>query len=164
MRARIILVMFAVGCSSNPTGEPPPSANEQAWATCGANLHATNGARCNQPNMECDVPVRCDAVNEQVTCTCQGGVFVCSDRLGVIPVGSDAVCTPRSAPDTSPCPPSLAVANDTWCDTVGKTCAYKGPICPESLTQMPSLESCVCRGEANGNKHFVCYPHKCVGL
>jgi len=113
--------------------------------------------------MECDLPITCDAVNEQTTCMCENGAFACSDRAGLIPVGADAVCTARSAPDNSACPLTLAIASSSACETTGKVCTYEGPTCPESLTGMPALESCVCRGASNGAKRFVCYPVKCIG-
>lgn len=151
-------------CSSGFTvAEPAPRQNEQAAATCPANIYAANGATCPENGLECRMPFQCDAVNEQATCTCVLGKFECVDQLGVIPKGSEPVCTPRGPADDSACPPSMNVARGMACYTTGKLCAYEGPICPESLTGKPALESCVCRGESNGAKHFVCYPIKCIG-
>lgn len=157
------LALVTLGCGSSPTGEPAPLAGEQASTSCPATLRATNGATCNRRGLECDIPITCDAVNEQATCVCDGTTFVCNDRIGVIPIGSDAICTPRSSPDDTACPPSMSIAAGMACDTVGKLCTYEGPICPESLTGLPALESCVCRGAAGGGKRYTCYPVKCIG-
>jgi hypothetical protein len=105
----------------------------------------------------------CDAVNEIATCTCTNGAFQCKDSFGIVPKGAEPVCAPRGAADNSPCPPSMAIAVDLACDTVGKLCTYEGPICPESLTHMPALEGCVCRGESGGGKRYTCYPFHCLG-
>jgi hypothetical protein len=164
LRLPIFVLLFCAACSDGFTvAEPAPKQNEQAAATCPANIEAANGAKCPHEGLDCRMPISCDAVNEQATCVCTNGRFACSDHLGDIPVGTEPVCTPRGPADDSPCPVSMQVAEDLPCVTTGKLCSYEGPICPESLTGKPALESCVCRGLSNGTKHYVCYPIKCIG-
>lgn len=153
-----------VACSSGFTvAEPAPQQSEQSAGTCPANIPAANGEKCVQNGLDCRMPIWCDAVNEQATCICANNRFECTDHAGVIPIGSDPVCTPRGPADDSLCPISMSIAQGMPCETTGKLCSYEGPICPESLTGSPALESCVCRGLSNGTKHYVCYPHRCIG-
>jgi hypothetical protein len=160
---RFALLAILPACSGGfVVAEPAPGQTEEATATCPANIHAANGDKCTPHGLVCRMPFACDAVNEQATCTCALGTFTCSDRIGVIPKGADPVCTPRAPADVSACPPTLKAASGLACDTTGKLCTYEGPICPESLTGKPALESCVCRG-TTGGRHFVCYPIKCLG-
>lgn len=164
MRFEPLVWLMLSACSGGyVVAEPAPKQNEEAVGTCPANIPSANGTACNSNGTVCNMPIWCDAVNEQATCTCVNHHFECADHLGTIPVGSDPVCTPRGQPDDSPCPVSMFVANDLECETTGKLCTYEGPICPESLTGKPALESCVCRGLSNGTKHYVCYPIKCLG-
>lgn len=155
--------VIVVACGGVAAPDPDPQAIPQAAVTCPATLKAANGKACALDGLKCRMPMTCDAVNEIATCACQNGAFVCKDSFGVVPKGDEPVCAPRGAPDDSPCPPSMMVATDLACDTVGKLCTYEGPICPESLTNKPALESCVCRGEAGGGKRYVCYPFRCLG-
>jgi hypothetical protein len=157
-------VVVLAACSSGFTvAEPQTNQNEEATGTCPANIESANGEKCIPNGLECRIPIVCDAVNEQATCTCVRGTFACRDQLGVIPKGTEPVCTPRAPADDSPCPPTMDVADGLTCETVGKLCTYEGPICPESLTGKPALESCVCRGARDGGKRYTCYPIKCIG-
>lgn len=164
MRSGLLAALVLASCSGKATPpEPAPAQKEQAQGACLPTVAQANGAKCSAEGLECRVPFACDAVNEQATCTCAGGAFSCADRLGAIPLGAEPACTPRGPSDETPCAPTMAAADGTPCETTGKLCAYEGPVCPESLTGEPALESCVCRGATNGTKHFVCYPIKCLG-
>jgi hypothetical protein len=163
LRLLVVLGLMLAACGDGFTVAEPVSTQSEATGTCPANIPAANGERCAQNGLECRMPITCDAVNEQVKCLCTNGLFECSDHFGPIPIGGDPTCTPRGPADDSACPPTMAVAAGLACETTGKLCSYEGPICPESLTGKPVLEACVCRGLSNGTKHYVCYPHRCLG-
>lgn len=159
----VLSSVIVVACGGGVAPDPDPQAIPQASVTCPPNIGAANGRACAAEGLTCRMVMTCDAVNEIATCACTNGAFECRDSFGVVPKGAEPVCKPRGMPDESPCPPSMAVAVDLACDTVGKLCTYEGPICPESITGQPALESCVCRGESGGGKRYTCYPVRCLG-
>lgn len=163
MRVWLVSSLLVVACGGIATSPEPSPEAPLALASCPATLAAANGIACGAEGLTCRMLMTCDAVNEIATCACTRRVFECRDSFGVVPKGADAVCAARAPADDSPCPPSMALATGLACATVGKLCAYEGPICPESLTGKPALESCVCRGAGGGKKQYACYPFRCLG-
>ena len=61
---------------------------EQPATTCPVTLDETNAHACATDGMVCDVPLMCSTAYQLVRCTCQTGVFSCSDALGVLATGT----------------------------------------------------------------------------
>jgi hypothetical protein len=83
----LVLVSLALtACSS----EPDPSWSTRSAAplggaaltVCPTLLEEANQKACAEDGMKCTFPIQCTTLPQQATCSCQGGVFQCSDSFG----------------------------------------------------------------------------------
>lgn len=161
--ALCLVTGVVTACSSEPTPawSVPSTMEESPLSVCPQLLEDANLRACSGAQLRCTFPIQCPTLPQQAICTCEGGKFRCSDAYGPLAGGETATCSPRAQNDDSPCPPTQALARGAVCPTIGKTCFYEGPICPESLTKKPALDYCQCKPDGEGGSVFVCYPKQC---
>ena len=150
MQSRVFAALVAlalVGCAGDPNGvAPPPSESDDAIShegvACPATFEATNGLRCGEERAVCTFPVACSTFDQQATCTCRDGRFVCGDGVGKIPLGDGPRCVAMESASTELCAPTVDEAAGTSCTTLGHSCAWPGAFCPERPAQ--NMDTCTC--------------------
>jgi hypothetical protein len=158
--------MLAVaGCGDEPdptATSPSTEVRPRAVEPCAATLDAMNGARCGHEAAICTFPVACSTFDQQATCTCNEGHFVCSDGVGKIPVGDEARCVRMQSASTEACASTLEEAQGASCETLGHSCAYLGAICPGRPVQ--NTDTCTCLGDGDGKLVMKCRVAQCNPL
>lgn len=159
-----VMAFATIGCG----GDPGPTETMAAPITrdtetggCPSTFAATNGERCSKEHAICTLPVACSTFDQQATCTCTNGRFVCADALGKVAIGADPRCLAMDAASDETCAPSLEQESGKTCSTLGHACAYLGAICPERPVQ--NTDVCTCLADRkNGDLKMRCHIAECL--
>ncbi len=167
MQSRVFAALVAlalVACGGDPNGAAPPSESQDAISqkgvACPATLASTNGSSCGEERAICTFPIACSTFDQQATCTCSDGRFVCSDGVGKLAIDDAPRCVTMESASTERCAPTLEEAAGTSCTTLGHSCTWPGATCPERPVQ--NMDTCTCLSDGTtGELVMKCHVPQC---
>jgi hypothetical protein len=117
-------LVASVGCGGSTSSSSPADAApiDDDGGQCPATVALTIGAPCAADGLQCAPAYPCGLVPVPLECTCDNGVFACTDVTGnAIAAGGTPACPP---PPDAGCPADEDSASLAPCGEVGLLCAY----------------------------------------
>ena len=160
MRARILAVLFALGCGSTrdevdaAVDASSSDGRSDAATVCQANSDCTPDMFCivpcntTAPPQTCRLRPTCDDASVQLVCGCDGHVYESACLAMAVGV------TPSVVASDCPAPPGEFACYDTYCDA-GTYCQHVGSAPdPTTCVVLPAAcagsTDCACFGDAGG--------------